>query len=102
MKKFTISIGLNDQYTKRQQISTPAALKIISDIVVDTIGYGTIYAGKGVYTHQDGVTVSEETIIVEYIGDDESKVKNCAWYAKKALNQESVMLEETVVKMEFI
>ena len=34
--------------------------------------------------------------------DLKDKVINLAWNIKKALNQESVMLEETAVKMEFI
>ena len=36
------------------------------------------------------------------IEDLKDKVVNLAWSIKKALNQESVMLEETAVKMEFI
>lgn len=104
MTRYTLTIGLFDKDTKRQKISTDIAIRIVSDIVVNVIGYGTIHTGNGIYTHAAGVIVIEPSIVFFVDGEKDlkDKVKNLAWQIKKALNQESVMLEETAVKMEFI
>ena len=104
MTRYTLTIGLFDKDTKKQKISSDMALKIVSDLVVQTVGYGTIYNGNGIYTHINGSIVVEPSLVYFVDGEkeEESKVKTLAWQIKKALNQESVMLEETAVKMEFI
>ena len=104
MTRYTLTIGLFDKDTKRQKISSDMALKIVSDLVVQTVGYGTIHTGNGIYTHVNGSIVIEPSLVffVEGEKDLKNKVKTLAWQIKKALNQESVMLEETAVKMEFI
>ena len=104
MTRFTISIGLFDKDTKRQKITSDIAIRIVSDLVVDIIGYGTIHTGNGIYTHAAGQVVIEPSSVFFVDGEKDlkDKVKTLAWQIKKALNQESVMLEETAVKMEFI
>lgn len=104
MTRYTLTIGLFDKDTKRQKISTDIAIRIVSDLVVNVIGYGTVYTGNGIYTHVNGSIVVEPSLVFFMDGEkeEESKVKTLAWMIKKALNQESVMLEETAVKMEFI
>ena len=80
------------------------ALKIVSDLVVQTVGYGTIYNGNGIYTHINGSIVVEPSIIyfVDGAEEEESKIKNLAWMIKKALNQESIMMEKQQVNMCFV
>ena len=104
MTRYTLTIGLFDKDTKRQKISSDMALRIVSDLVVQTVGYGTIYNGNGIYTHINGSIVVEPSLVYFVDGEKDlkDKVKTLAWQIKKALNQESVMLEETAVKMEFI
>lgn len=104
MRRYTLTIGLFDKDTKRQKISTDIAIRIVSDLVVNVIGYGTVHTGNGIYTHNNGSIVVEPSIVFFVDGEKDlkDKVKNLAWQIKKALNQESVMLEETAVKMEFI
>ena len=104
MTRYTLTIGLFDKDTKRQKISTDIAIRIVSDLVVNVIGYGTIHTGNGIYTHNNGSIVVEPSIVFFVDGEKDlkDKVKNLAWQIKKALNQESIMLEETAVKMEFI
>ena len=104
MTRYTLTIGLFDKDTKKQKISSDMALKIVSDLVVQTVGYGTVYTGNGIYTHVNGSIVVEPSLVYFVDGEEEeeSKIKSLAWMIKKALNQESVMLEETAVKMEFI
>ena len=104
MTRYTLTIGLFDKDTKRQKISTDIAIRIVSDLVVNVIGYGTIHTGNGIYTHAARAIVIEPSIVFFVDGENDlkDKVVNLAWSIKKALNQESIMLEETAVKMEFI
>ncbi|MGN5455777.1 MAG: hypothetical protein ACI4XN_07290 [Candidatus Kurthia intestinigallinarum] len=104
MIRYTLTVGLFDKDTKRQKISTDIALRIVSDLVVNTIGYGTVYTGNGIYTHVNRSIVVEPSIIFFVDGEEEeeSKVKTLAWMIKKALNQESIMLEKQNVNMCFI
>ena len=104
MTRYTLTIGLFDKDTKRQKISTDIAIRIVSDIVVTVIGYGTIHTGNGIYTHAAGAIVIEPSIVFFVDGEKDlkDKVVNLAWSIKKALNQESIMLEETAVKVEFV
>ena len=104
MTRYTLTIGLFDKDTKRQKISSDMALRIVSDLVIQTVGYGTIYNGNGIYTHINGSIVVEPSIIyfVDGAEEEESKIKNLAWMIKKALNQESIMMEKQQVNMCFI
>ena len=104
MTRYTLTIRLFDKDTKKQKILTDMALRIVSDLVVQTVGYGTIHTGNGIYTHNNGSIVVEPSLVFFVDGEKDlkNKVKTLAWQIKKALNQESVMLEETAVKMEFI
>ena len=104
MTRYTLTIGLFDKDTKRQKISTDIAIRIVSDLVVNVIGYGTIHTGNGIYTHNNGSIVVEPSLVYFVDGEKDlkNKVKTLAWSIKKALNQESIMLEESAVKMEFI
>ena len=105
MTRYTLTIGLFDKDTKKQKISSDMAIKIVSDLVTQTIGYGTIYNGNGIYTHINGQIVVEPSIIYFVDGEEEeeeSKIKTLAWMIKKALNQESIMMEKQYVNMCFV
>ena len=101
-KQYTLFIGLNDQTTKMQEISTLDAYKIVSNLCVKYVGFGTITEAMGVYTHENGEIVQETTLKVEFIDVDLEGVKKVAKAAKIALNQESIAFKETVVEFDFI
>ena len=97
-EKITLYVGLNDKDTKRQEISTLEAYKIISKAVGDC----SIQELTGFYTHNDGQAVIEKTLKVEIFGIDELKARKIADFIKFTLNQESVILEKTIVESTFI
>ena len=85
--KYTLYIGLNDKDSKVQEISTLDAYKIIGALVGDC----TIQEARGLYTHQDGTTVLETTLIVQIIDFSGAlDVAPLVELIKTALNQESV------------
>lgn len=103
MKKITLYIGLNDQDSKIQEISTLDAYKIVTKI----IGVGsTITEGKGIYKHEDGTVVTEVSLIVEMLDFDNTLSKG--WLKSKidqiktSLNQESVAVQYQEVDSELI
>lgn len=92
MTKYSLSIGLNDKDTKQQKIGTVEAYKIVENIIVEKIGGGSIFEGRGVYKHEDGQAVIEKSLLVEIYKASEKQVLEVAKAIKIALNQESIIL----------
>lgn len=101
MKKFIIYCGLNDQVTKKQEITTLDAYKIATNIFVKTTGGATITEAMGVYTHDDGTIVTESTLRCEIFDCDIATIENAAKQLKTALNQESVVIEQIETNSKF-
>lgn len=99
---FILYVGLLDKDTKRQEISTSKAHEIVTDIFVEKIGGATISNAIGVYTHDDGTIVHENTIRIECFGAMEKDILWCAEYLKKAFNQESIAVNKEIVQSVFM
>ena len=67
ISKFTLYMGLNDQDSKRQEISTIEEYKIASNMLAATFGGGTIFEAEGIYKHDDGSIVIEKTLRIEIL-----------------------------------
>lgn len=105
MKKYTLYIGLNDQNSKRQEIPTREAVAIVTEILYRYTDGATLYRARGIYTHDDGSKVSEETIraeILDFAGDGAAAIMTAAQEIKRALNQESIALQTEEVVSELI
>lgn len=108
MKKYIYSIGLNDKDTKEQIIRNADAMYTIEDMVASVFGWGTVWETRGVFMHDDGTIVRENSIRVEtlWFNSDcegfESKYIDFAEWAKDYFNQESVLLEIVEVAEQFI
>lgn len=90
MKK-TFFIGLSDKDTKQQKFTEVEAFKITMELVGKHFGWGTIYAWKGFYKHDDGSVVIENTLVVMTTTDLDHKA--FVEEVKTILNQESVLVE---------
>ena len=97
-KKFALYVGLNDKDTKVQEISTLDAYRICSKAIGDC----SIQELTGFYTHNDGQAVIEKTLKIEIFGETPDEIRKIADFIKLALNQESIIIEETIVSSEFI
>ena len=102
MKKFTLYIGLHDQTTKAQEITTVDAYKIITNIFTQTTGGATITEAMGVYTYNDGTIAIEPSLRCEIFGADIEQVYTAISQIKTALNQEKIALEESEVNSKFV
>ena len=68
MKKFVLMVGLNDQETKKQEIATEKAInKIVEVLKNNGVEGATLTQVKGLYIHENGEAVFENTIKIELL-----------------------------------
>ena len=96
------TVGLFDKDTKKQEHDTAEAQALVNNYVASHFDGATVYSCDGVYKHADGTTVREPSIRVELCYTEREKVIEFAQWAKKILNQESIMLEEVKEEIDFI
>ena len=93
--KHTFFVGLNDKDAKTQIIDTLSAARIVERVFCSHDCDGaTISGGRGVYRHNDGTVICEETVIVTVFefGAPVPVAEICA-DLKALLNQESIAVE---------
>lgn len=98
MNKHEIFIGLNDQNTKTQVVDTDDAMLKVHSLVGDC----SMSLIQGYFTHVDGNMVIEKTIKCEIFGMSDSKVHAIVTQLKHDLNQESILVNKYVGKVEFV
>lgn len=94
MKTYQIALGLNDRETKVQKYSTLEAYKIVTNLICAKFGGGSVFEGRGVYTHENGQIISETTLFIMIAGAERSAVMAFCAELREMFNQESVMLSE--------
>ena len=92
MKKYTLYVGLNDKDSKVQKVDTLEAFKLIENLCTSYTDGATIFEAKGVYKHENGAVVWENTFKIELLFVDITTVKEIANTLKRLLNQESIAL----------
>lgn len=101
MTTVNLYIGLNDKDTKRQELSNLEAKAEISAILFRYCPDGfTLQECQGMYKHDDGTVVCENTIKVILLGYNMSMIYEIIEDLKRKLNQECIAVEriETYVK----
>ena len=101
-KKYILNVGLNDKDSKIQKITTLEAYKMTENILLNNglTGY-TIYEGKGLYRHEDGSIVRENTLIIEILFTDDKTINNIISILKQVLNQESILKQVQKIALSF-
>ena len=100
MTTINLYIGLNDKDTKRQELTNLDAKTEISRILFKHFPDGfTLQECQGMYRHEDGTVVCENTIKVTLFNYEFVGISNVIEEIKHKLNQESVATEylETIV-----
>lgn len=101
MKKITLYVGLNDKDTKTQKIDTLEATKIVSNLITTLCDGGTIYNATGIYKHDNGSIVFENTLKIELFDTTDNIITKLIDTLKKILNQESIIKQTEDVNSEF-
>lgn len=101
IKQHVLYVGLNDKDTKRQEINTIDAYKIVQRLIVGA-GYdgATISEATGIYKHDDGTIVLEKSLQISILFADEAKTEQLINDIKRVLNQESVAFQESYITSE--
>lgn len=103
MIKYNIYIGLNDKDSKKQEVSTRRARQEVIKILNNNNITGlTMYEVMGVFKHEDGTLTFEKSLKVELMEVEEEEVLKSIEELKKALNQESILLEKEKKEVNFI
>lgn len=92
-KKFTLYLGLNDKDQKVQLIETSKAYDMVSFILLNKVEGATIFQAQGLYKHDDGQKVVENTFRIELLFTDEETVRSIVNTLKDVFNQESVAVQ---------
>lgn len=94
MEKYILYVGLNDKDTKTQKIDTLSAYNLTNNILLNYVEGATVTQSKGIYKHNNGNVVIENTLIIELLFTDNDTVNKIANDLKKALNQESIAIQK--------
>jgi len=103
MERVSFYIGLNDKDTKTQQITTLDAFKVVENVFNTFSEFGaTIRECRGIYKHDDGSRVIENTLEAFCYDLDEKTISEIVTVLKKALNQESIMVVKIAENVSFM
>ena len=103
MTTINLYIGLNDKDTKRQEITNLDAKAEISAILFKYFPNGfTLQECQGMYKHDDGTVVCENTIKVILFDYNMGLVSDAVKDLKLKLNQECIAVERIETTINFI
>lgn len=101
MKKITLYVGLNDKDTKTQKVDTLEASKIATNIITSYTDGATIYNATGIYKHEDGTIVLENTLRIELYACNDEALTSIIDTLKRVLNQEAIIKQTEDVNSVF-
>lgn len=103
MDKYILYVGMNDKDTKTQNITILSAREIIMNTVMGNgLDGATISEAIGLYKHEDGTVVTEQTLRVEILFATEKQIKHICETLKQVLNQESIVVEKQTINSTLI
>ena len=102
MLQVTFFIGLNDKDSKKQEILTVDAFKIVENIFNTYTDGATIRECRGIYKHDNGEHVIENTLECFTFEIDDQKIMEIVSILKNLLNQESILVRKEEVNTVFM
>lgn len=102
MLQVTFFIGLNDKDSKKQEIMTVDAFKIVENIFNAYTEGATIRECRGIYKHENGDHVIENTLECFTFEITDEQIKEIVSILKSLLNQESVLVRKEQVNTMFM
>lgn len=94
--KYTFFVGLSDKDERAQVYDTLTASRLVQGAFLKSGVDCTITNAQGVYTHEDGTIVIENTIMAQCFEFGEHvNVSGICDELKRLLNQESIAVEKT-------
>lgn len=100
--KYIFNLGLNDQTTRRQEITTIEAMKLANRLTTEAFGGCTIKENNGGYKYKDDEIIEEVSLeieVVDYWSIDDVKALEHKELLKRIFNQEDVQLAKTTIEI---
>ena len=107
IEKITLYMGLNDKDTKQQKFTKVESYKLLESILKIKGIDATVSEATGLYTHDDGTLVIEESMRIEILFFQKSKtnktrVLDLIATLKKAFNQESIAMQQESINSQLV
>lgn len=98
IEKVTLYLGLNDKDTKKQKFTKIESYKLLESILKIKGIDATISESTGLYHHDDGTLVIEESLRIEILffeskKENKTRILDLIQTLKVAFNQESVAMQ---------
>lgn len=98
MNKYILYVGMNDKDTHRQNITVLSAREVIMNTITGNgLDGATVSEAIGLYKHNDGTIITEQTLRVEILFATDKQIKDICDTLKRVLNQESIAVEKQVI-----
>lgn len=107
IEKITLYMGLNDKDSKVQKFTKIESYKLLESILKVKGIDATISEATGLYTHDDGTLVIEESLRIEILffenkKENNERVMDLVNTLKKAFNQESVAMQKENINSQLV
>lgn len=101
MKKITLYVGLNDKDSKLQKFDIIEAYKMAEGILMQKVRGATIFQASGIYKHDDGTVIIEQTLRIELINISNDVIKEIIDIFKVVFNQDSILVQQQSINISF-
>ena len=107
IEKITLYMGLNDKDSKVQKFTKIESYKLLESILKVKGIDATISEATGLYTHDDGTLVIEESLRIEILffenkKENNERVMDLISTLKKAFNQESIAMQKEKINSQLV
>lgn len=99
--QYVIYIGTNDKDSYTQTIPTEEAISIVRTICLNHVDGFTVQLAEGAWRDENGIVTDEVTIICYLDGINAETAHSIADETIRALNQNTVLIEENRVVIEY-
>ena len=107
IEKITLYMGLNDKDSKVQKFTKIESYKLLESILKVKGIDATISEATGLYTHDDGTLVIEESLRIEILffenkKENNERVMDLISTLKKAFNQEAIAMQKENINSQLV
>lgn len=93
-KSYNLFLGLNDKDSKKQEITTIDAFKIVSNLATNYFDGCTITQSQGYYKDSNNNLILENTLQIQIATNEQKQIFNFCKQLKTIFNQESILIYE--------
>lgn len=102
-KRYNISIGLNDSYSKKEEVNTEELTNMLEYFFTkNKVDFSLCRINGGYFYDDVGTFVNENSIVISYITTEAPNIERFISAVKMIMHQETILIEEQEIEVEFI